>query len=195
MHRCGSGFLLTVAIIFRPRPHGLPGQEQRQLRQRRRAERYAEPLRQSLDRRRLARRSLPPPPGMPPASQSSAQHSITSSPAETPDAPAPLSIASNGNACAGTWDPSVSICSPGTAGIAIVTAVVEGVSSPPTTVYVHQHIDSIQVMPVQQTQPPQNRLLFPGTDLAVSAASPTATMWTSPTPSARSAGRSPIPEC
>lgn len=70
----------------------------------------------------------------------------------SPNSSAPLSIASNGNACAGTWDPTVSMCSPGTPGIAIVTAVIEGVSSPPTTVYVHQHISSIQIKPAQ-TQP------------------------------------------
>ena len=72
----------------------------------------------------------------------------------TPGAPAPLSVASNGNACAGSWDPTVSICSPGNPGIAIVTAIVNGVSSPPTTVYVHFRIDSLQVVPVQQMQPP-----------------------------------------
>jgi hypothetical protein len=65
--------------------------------------------------------------------------------------PPPLSIANNGNACAGTWDASVAICSPGTPGIALVTAVINGISSPPTTVYVHQHIDSIQIV---QTQTP-----------------------------------------
>jgi hypothetical protein len=57
----------------------------------------------------------------------------------------PLSVASNGNGCAGTWDAAVAICSPGTPGVATVTAVINGVSSPPTTVYVHQHIDSIQI--------------------------------------------------
>src|ERR1700686_1567562 len=72
-----------------------------------------------------------------------------------PNASAPLSVASNGSACAGTWDPSATLCSPGTPGIAIVTAVVEGKSSPPTTVYVHQHIDSIQI-PQAETQPPPN---------------------------------------
>src|SRR6266446_6240913 len=51
-----------------------------------------------------------------------------------PNASAPLSVASNGSACAGTWDPSATLCSAGTPGIAIVTAVIEGVSSPPTTV-------------------------------------------------------------
>jgi hypothetical protein len=55
-----------------------------------------------------------------------------------PGASAPLSVASNGSACAGTWDPSATMCTPGTSGIAIVTAVIEGVSSPPTTVYVQQ---------------------------------------------------------
>jgi hypothetical protein len=59
---------------------------------------------------------------------------------------APLSIASNGNACAGSWDPSVSICSPGTPGVAVVTAVVDGVTSPPTTVYIHYHVDSLQIL-------------------------------------------------
>src|SRR5216684_2273677 len=72
-----------------------------------------------------------------------------------PNASAPLSVASNGSACAGTWDPSATLCSAGTPGIAIVTAVVEGVSSPPTTVYVHQHVDSIQITQAE-TQPPPN---------------------------------------
>src|SRR5450755_309 len=72
----------------------------------------------------------------------------------TPNAPAPLSIASNGNACAGSWDQSVAICSPGTSGIAWVTAVSSGVSSPQTEVFVHQHVDSIQIANAA-TQPPQ----------------------------------------
>jgi hypothetical protein len=71
-----------------------------------------------------------------------------------PNAAAPLSVASNGSACAGTWDPSATMCAPGTPGIAIVTAVIEGVSSPSTTVYVHQHIDSIKITQAE-TQPPQ----------------------------------------
>jgi hypothetical protein len=65
--------------------------------------------------------------------------------------PAPLSIATNGNACAGTWDAGVAICTPGQPGVAIVTAVVDGVSSPPTYVYVHLHIDSLQVSELQTT--------------------------------------------
>jgi hypothetical protein len=66
----------------------------------------------------------------------------------------PISVASNGNACAGAWDASISICSPGTPGIAIVTAVINGISSAPTTVYVHQHIDSLQIS-TAEAQPPQ----------------------------------------
>jgi hypothetical protein len=72
----------------------------------------------------------------------------------SPNASAPLSIASNGNACAGTWDASIAICSPGTPGIALVRAVINGVSSPQTLVYVHQHIDSIQIVQAE-SQPPQ----------------------------------------
>jgi hypothetical protein len=65
--------------------------------------------------------------------------------------PSPLSVASNGNACAGTWDAAVALCTAGQPGIAVVTAVVDGVSSPPTTVYVHQHVDSLQVSKLQTT--------------------------------------------
>ena len=74
---------------------------------------------------------------------------------------APLSIAGNGNACAGTWDASVTICSPGNPGIATVTAVIQGVSSPVTTVYVHQHVDSIQIVQANQSQPPYQYSCFP----------------------------------
>ncbi len=69
--------------------------------------------------------------------------------------PAPLSVASNGNACAGSWDTSVSMCSPGTSGVATVIAVINGVSSPVTNVYVHQHIDNIQISKITPSGPPQ----------------------------------------
>src|SRR6266480_6504603 len=61
-----------------------------------------------------------------------------------------LTIAANGLACAGSWDSlsAPQVCTPGQVGIAQVTATARGVSSPPTTVYVHQHIDSIIVNPV-----------------------------------------------
>ncbi|MGA2005549.1 MAG: hypothetical protein ABSG70_19370 [Terriglobales bacterium] len=77
---------------------------------------------------------------------------VTIPPSET--GPAPISVTSGGNVCAGNWDPTGSICSPGAPGIALVTAVVNGVSSAQTTVYVHFHIASLQVAPAQQQQPP-----------------------------------------
>ena len=73
----------------------------------------------------------------------------------SPNASAPLSVAPNGSACAGTWDPTATICTAGTPGIALVRAVIQGVSSPTTTVYVHQHIDSIRITQAE-TQPPQH---------------------------------------
>ena len=69
---------------------------------------------------------------------------VVSVPAGTSN-PSPLAVATNGNACAGTWDASVAFCSPGNPGVAVVTAVINGVSSAPTTVYVHQHVDSVQI--------------------------------------------------
>ncbi|MGA2334227.1 MAG: hypothetical protein WA383_05375 [Terriglobales bacterium] len=68
--------------------------------------------------------------------------------------PPPLSINVNGNACAGTWDQTGSQCSGGNPGIATVNAVINGVYSPTTTVYVHQPINSIEIKNAN-TQPPQ----------------------------------------
>ena len=67
-----------------------------------------------------------------------------------------MTIATNGLACAGTWDSLTTpqICTPGPVGMAQVTARSHGVSSPPTTVYVHQHIDKIVVSPVTGQTPP-----------------------------------------
>lgn len=48
-----------------------------------------------------------------------------------------------GVACAGRWNSTGQICSPVGVGIAEVTATVNGVTSNPVTVYVHQHIDTI----------------------------------------------------
>lgn len=58
-----------------------------------------------------------------------------------------LTVASNGLACAGTWDSLTTpqICTPGPVGVATVTATSHGISSPPTTVYVHQHVDNISI--------------------------------------------------
>jgi hypothetical protein len=58
-----------------------------------------------------------------------------------------LTIATNGRVCAGTWNSLTSpqICTPGPVGVAEITATSHGISSPPTTVYVHQHIDNISI--------------------------------------------------
>ncbi|MBZ5705872.1 MAG: hypothetical protein LAN63_10995 [Acidobacteriia bacterium] len=72
-----------------------------------------------------------------------------------------LTVASNGLACAGTWDSltAPSVCTPGPVGIAEITATAMGVSSPTTTVYVHQHIDSVVVSPVPTNPPNTNPCL------------------------------------
>lgn len=70
--------------------------------------------------------------------------------------PTVLTVANNGLACAGTWDSQANpqICTPGSPGVAQVSAMAQGVSSPSTTVFVHQHIDSIQISLIpSQTQP------------------------------------------
>lgn len=61
-----------------------------------------------------------------------------------------VTVAVNGLVCAGIWD-SLSVpqnCNPGPVGFADITAAAQGVSSPPTRVYVHQHIDGIAITPV-----------------------------------------------
>ncbi|MCU1299231.1 MAG: hypothetical protein JWO91_3509 [Acidobacteriaceae bacterium] len=72
--------------------------------------------------------------------------------------PAVLTIAANGTACAGTWDSltSPTVCTPGPTGTAQVYATALGISSPNTTVYVHQQVDSVvvSIAPVNlQTNP------------------------------------------
>jgi hypothetical protein len=75
-----------------------------------------------------------------------------------------LTIASNGLACAGTWDSLTvpQICTPGPVGVVQVTATSHGVSSPPTTVYVHQHIDSIVLSAIPDQNPPAGPCLSKG---------------------------------
>lgn len=62
--------------------------------------------------------------------------------------PAALTFTSTGLACAGSWDSAGLVCNPGGVGITQVTASSNGVTSPPVTVYVHQHIDQITVTPI-----------------------------------------------
>jgi hypothetical protein len=68
-----------------------------------------------------------------------------------------VTVAANGLACAGSWDnlASPTICTPGGVGVAQVTATASGVTSPPTTVYVHQHIDGVTLQDIcSGAQPP-----------------------------------------
>ena len=58
-----------------------------------------------------------------------------------------VTIADNGQACAGTWN-SLSVpqvCTPGNPGIAQITASTLGVTSPPVTIYVHAPITNIAI--------------------------------------------------
>lgn len=68
-----------------------------------------------------------------------------------------VTVANSGLACAGTWNSlsNPQICTPGQTGVAQITAVAQGVSSPSTTVYVHQHVDKVLV----SAAPSQNPLV------------------------------------
>ena len=72
-----------------------------------------------------------------------------------------LTVSTAGVACAGSWDSlaAPTVCTPGAVGEATLTAVAQGISSPPTTVYVHQHVDSVVVEP-QAGQPPPSASCF-----------------------------------
>ncbi len=68
-----------------------------------------------------------------------------------------VTVAANGLACAGSWDnlTSPQICTPGPVGVSQVIATAQNVSSPATTVYVHQHIDKVLLsVVVPQNSPP-----------------------------------------
>ena len=69
--------------------------------------------------------------------------------------PSVVTVSNSGIACAGVWDSVTSpvVCTPGASGIAQVTAIANGVSSPPVTVYVHQHVTKVVIQPVPG-QPP-----------------------------------------
>jgi hypothetical protein len=75
-----------------------------------------------------------------------------------------LTISAGGMACAGTWNSltAPTICTAGPSGIAQVTATSEGVVSPPTTVYVHPHVDNITVSLVPTFPPPTNPCISKG---------------------------------
>ena len=68
-----------------------------------------------------------------------------------------LDITPSGAACAGNWNaPIYTTCTPGGIGVAHVTATALGETSAPTLVFVHAHIDEIQlsVVPPVTSQPP-----------------------------------------
>src|SRR5437899_1284072 len=78
-----------------------------------------------------------------------------------------LTIASNGLACAGTWNSlsTPQICTPGPVGTAQVTATAQGISSPPTSVYDHQHIENITITPIPGQTPPNSQNCFSKTQI------------------------------
>src|SRR5580692_11587739 len=74
-----------------------------------------------------------------------------------------VNVASNGLVCAGSWDSlsNPQICTPGGVGMAQVTASAQGVSSPTTTVFVHQHVDKVTAsLLVLPNQPPPTNPCF-----------------------------------
>ena len=52
------------------------------------------------------------------------------------------------------------ICTPGQSGSSVITATAQGVTSPSTVIYVHQHIDHIVVSPVAAQPPPLSSTCF-----------------------------------
>lgn len=69
--------------------------------------------------------------------------------------PTVATISNNGSVCAGIWNSlsNPTVCAPGPTGTAQITVTAQGVSSPPITIFVHQHITSISVSK-SPTQPP-----------------------------------------
>src|SRR5271156_2482217 len=77
--------------------------------------------------------------------------------------PAVLTVAANVLGCDGSWNSlsNPQICTPGGVGVAQVTASAQGVSSPTTTVFVHQHVDKVAVsLLVLPNQPPPTNPCF-----------------------------------
>jgi len=95
-----------------------------------------------------------------PTVTSSTKTSITEPVSYQSSNTAVVTVSASGLACAGSWDSlsNPTICTPGPVGVAQVAATAQGVSSPPTTVYVHQHIDQVVVslLPNQNQPPPPN---------------------------------------
>ena len=94
----------------------------------------------------------------------SSASTITETVAYQSSNPAVLTVSTSGVACAGSWDnlTAPQVCTPGPPGVAQVTAAVEGVSSPPTIVYVHQHIDNIALVAAPNQAPPTGNCISSG---------------------------------
>jgi hypothetical protein len=89
--------------------------------------------------------------------QNAANSSIRTSFTFASSNPGVVDIASNGAACAGTWNaPLYTICSPGGIGTAEITAQSGGTTSAPTLVFVHPFVANIQVsiVPPVNSPPP-----------------------------------------
>jgi hypothetical protein len=56
-----------------------------------------------------------------------------------------LNLSPTGVACAGQWNVTYNVCTPGNVGVVQVTASADGINSKPTWVFVHQPIDQIVV--------------------------------------------------
>jgi hypothetical protein len=81
-----------------------------------------------------------------------------------------LNIAPGGIACAGVWNPTYTVCTPGASGPVEVTASADGQSSAPTLVFVHPAIDNMTVTGVVLTgTPPQEPCLSQGQTMTVEA--------------------------
>jgi hypothetical protein len=95
-----------------------------------------------------------------PSVMSSTKTSITEPVSYQSSNTAVVTVSATGLACAGSWDSlsNPTICTPGPVGVAQVTANAQGVSSPPTTIYVHQHVDkvTVQLFSLPNQQPPPN---------------------------------------
>ena len=69
--------------------------------------------------------------------------------------PGVVDISPAGFACAGTWNaPYFNICTPGGVGTSEITASALGTTSPPTLVFVHPPIDTIEITVVPPVNPP-----------------------------------------
>ena len=65
-----------------------------------------------------------------------------------------LNFSPSGVACAGRWDALFTTCTPQGSGVVSVTASALGATSPPTMVFVHPAIDTIEISVLQPTTPP-----------------------------------------